>query len=76
MFIYIIILYLNILLHYTGVWKLEVKLDADSDTEEGLLTDFSLVLHGTKTSPYLNQEGESGNMKLQVAKRLHSLVSK
>jgi len=59
-----------------GVWKLEVKLDADSDTEEGLLTDFSLVLHGTKTSPYLNQEGESGNMKLQVAKRLHSLVSK
>lgn len=46
-------------------------LSADEPTEYGVLKDFSLILHGSNTSPYLGQTGGIKNMKLQVAKRLH-----
>lgn len=40
--------------------------------DAGTLTDFTLVLHGTKESTYLRQNSErSHNIKLQVVKSLH-----
>ncbi|XP_067942280.1 neuroendocrine convertase 2-like [Watersipora subatra] len=54
-----------------GTWSLQVMLSADESQESGILRDFSLVLHGSATSPYLPQTGGQDNMKLQVAKSLH-----
>ncbi|KAF6021614.1 PCSK2 [Bugula neritina] len=55
----------------TGTWVLEVMLDTEDPSEMGLLRDFSLVLHGTKVSPYIGQTNGLNNRKLQYAKRLH-----
>lgn len=46
-------------------------LDTEDPSEMGLLRDFSLVLHGTKVSPYIGQTNGLNNRKLQYAKRLH-----
>lgn len=55
----------------TGVWKLEVS--AEQGTEDfGTLTDFTLVLHGTKESTYLIQNNDQRhNVKLEVVRSLH-----
>ena len=51
-----------------------MMLAADALGEVGTLQDFSLVLHGTKESPYLTQSGGDRNRKLQAVKRLHANI--
>lgn len=55
-----------------GQWLLEVTLVSDGGRSEGFLRDFTLVLHGTRDSPYLPQRDDGkAHTKLSLAKRLH-----
>lgn len=55
-----------------GLWRMFVIFNSDQP-QEGQLLEWTLVLHGTKTSPYVPQlhESEKRHPKLQVVKREH-----
>lgn len=54
-----------------GTWKLFVIFDSD-EAQQGTLFDWTLMLHGTKKSPYTQQNVSSGkHSKLAVVKREH-----
>jgi proprotein convertase subtilisin/kexin type 2 len=57
-----------------GRWKLIIIVDSDED-EEGVLLEWTLVLHGTTTSPYVSQKADidKRHPKLRVVKREHEL---
>lgn len=56
-----------------GTWKLEIFFEHDAASQEttGEFFEWILLLHGTKTSPYVNQKPLSDNTKLAVAKHIH-----
>lgn len=55
-----------------GVWTMFVIFDSD-EPQEGAIMEWTLVLHGTKTSSYVGQgiELEKRHPKLEVVKREH-----
>lgn len=54
-----------------GTWKLFVIFDSD-EPQEGTLFEWTLMLHGTKVSPYTGQKVQAdGHSKLAVVKREH-----
>jgi proprotein convertase subtilisin/kexin type 2 len=54
-----------------GTWKLFVIFDSD-EPQEGMLFEWTLMLHGTKTSPYTSQKVDlKRHSKLAVVKREH-----
>lgn len=57
-----------------GRWKLIIIVDSDAE-EEGMLFEWTLVLHGTTSSPYMNQKTDvdKRHPKLRVVKREHEL---
>lgn len=54
-----------------GTWKLYVVFDSDQP-QHGALYEWTLLLHGTRTSPYVNQTVDLlRHQKLAVVKRQH-----
>ena len=55
-----------------GVWTMFVIFDSD-EPQEGAIMEWTLVLHGTKTSSYVGQgiDLEKRHPKLEVVKREH-----
>jgi proprotein convertase subtilisin/kexin type 2 len=56
-----------------GEWRLYVVLDsAPGDEQVGTLQDWTLLLHGTRSSPYLSQDADPNpHSRLAVVKRQH-----
>ena len=53
-----------------GTWQLFVIFDSD-EPQEGVLMEWTLMLHGTRESPYVNQKVGRKHSKLAVVKREH-----
>ena len=58
-----------------GVWKLHVIFDSD-EPQEGTVFEWTLLLHGTRQSPYIGQNVDLlRHSKLAVVKRQHEIGS-
>ncbi|KAI0987425.1 hypothetical protein GJ496_011309 [Pomphorhynchus laevis] len=52
-------------------WKLEINYDSTLDVEPIKIEEWILLIHGTKTSPYIYQDPTDASSKLSVAKNIH-----
>jgi proprotein convertase subtilisin/kexin type 2 len=62
-----------------GLWTLEVLVDPKMDkdgVEEGTLTEWTLMLHGTQQPPYMGVTANDERSKLAIAKRAHEKMEK
>lgn len=58
-----------------GRWTLIARFEGE-EPQQGMVKEWSLVLHGTKEAPYEYQTEVDPNSKLGVAKKAHEVYRK